>query len=138
MSSETDSTIYFIKPLIRSWRSCFKCRLYLPMYFIIWRNVVNNLASTFRQLELRFLGVKITEAYSESCQTSKMVLFVKIVNSLQCLTIFAKSFIFNVWQGWVYLWIALLPGKNLIFHTYRVVFDFMGLHQVSLFSHSDG
>ena len=40
-----------------------------------------------------------TEAYSEPCRTSKMGLFVKIVNSFQPFTISAKSFILDVRLG---------------------------------------
>ena len=36
------------------------------------------------------------EVYSEPCQTSKMETFVKIVNSLKPLIIFAKTSIFDV------------------------------------------
>ena len=38
------------------------------------------------------------KAYSELCQASKMKLFVKIVNYLQSLTIFAKSSILDISQ----------------------------------------
>ena len=43
-----------------------------------------------------------SEAYSEHCQTSNMELFAKIVNSFLSLTIFAKSSILDVWQGFEY------------------------------------
>ena len=42
------------------------------------------------------------EAYSEPFKASKMKLFVKIVNDFQSLTIFAKSSILDVWQGYEY------------------------------------
>ena len=35
----------------------------------------------------------------ESCQTSKMQLFAKIVKNEKAFTIFVKSSIFHVWQG---------------------------------------
>ena len=38
------------------------------------------------------------EAYSEPCQTLKMVFFAKIVNDCKSLTIF-KCFIWDAWQG---------------------------------------
>ena len=37
--------------------------------------------------------------YSEPCQTPKIELFVKIVSGWKLLTIFAKSFILDIWQG---------------------------------------
>ena len=36
---------------------------------------------------------------SESCQTSKMELFAKIVKNEKPFTIFIKTFIFDIWQG---------------------------------------
>ena len=42
--------------------------------------MLNNLMSMLRQLKLRSLAVEIGEAYSKTCQISKMVLFVKTVN----------------------------------------------------------
>ena len=39
-----------------------------------------------------------SEAYSELCQTSKMELFGKIVQIFQASSIFAKSFILDVWH----------------------------------------
>ena len=39
------------------------------------------------------------EAYPEPSKTSKMELFVKIVNDFYPLTIFAKSFILDIWLG---------------------------------------
>ena len=54
------------------------------------------------------------EAYSEHCQTSKMELFAKIVNSWKPLSIFAKSSILDVWQDSEYsseiLW-KRIPGR---------------------------
>ena len=40
--------------------------------------------------------LRATKVYSELSQTSKMELFVKIVNGVQSLNIFAKSFILQV------------------------------------------
>ena len=39
-----------------------------------------------------------SEAYPESCETSEMELFTKIVNGFSFLIIFTKSFIIDVWQ----------------------------------------
>ena len=39
-----------------------------------------------------------SEAYSEPCQTSKMEVFAKIVNSFSFFTIFAKFSILDIWQ----------------------------------------
>ena len=44
-----------------------------------------------------------SEVYSEPCQTSKMELFAKKVNSFVSLTSFAKRFIQDVWQGSKYI-----------------------------------
>ena len=43
-----------------------------------------------------------SEANSESCKTSKMELFVKIVKKGRPFTIFVKTSIFDVWQGFEY------------------------------------
>ena len=43
--------------------------------------------------------IRLAEAYSEPCQTSKMEHFAKIVNAFQLLTIFAKHSILYVWLG---------------------------------------
>ena len=40
----------------------------------------------------------ISKAYSEPCQTSKMGLFVKIVNDFMPLSIFAKFSVLYIWQ----------------------------------------
>ena len=39
-----------------------------------------------------------SEAYSKTCQISKMEVFAQIVNGFQFLTNFAKSSILDVWQ----------------------------------------
>ena len=39
------------------------------------------------------------EGYSKPNRTSKMERFTKIVNGLNPLTVFAKSFVLDVWQG---------------------------------------
>ena len=41
----------------------------------------------------------MSEAYSKPCETPKMGIFVKIINSFQPLTIFPKSSILDIWQG---------------------------------------
>ena len=50
-----------------------------------------------------FILSQMSEAYSESCQKSKMELFVKIVNGLKPLTVFKKSSILDAWQGSEYV-----------------------------------
>ena len=45
------------------------------------------------------MNLMLTEAYSEPCQTSKMELFEKKVNSFQPLTIFARILFLDVWLG---------------------------------------
>ena len=44
----------------------------------------------------------ITETYSEPSETSKMEVFVKIVDCIQPLTIFEKHFLLGVLQGYEY------------------------------------
>ena len=56
---------------------------------------LNNISAFYEQLILH----NSTEAYLEPCQTSKMEHFTKTVNSLKPLTIFANSYILDVWQG---------------------------------------
>ena len=48
------------------------------------------------------LAASYSEMFSEPCQTAKMELFVKIVNDLKPLTIFAKRSVFGVWQNCEY------------------------------------
>ena len=50
-------------------------------------------------------ATSIPEVYSEASQTSKIKLFVKIVNGFQPLTIFVKSSILNVWQASEYAFV---------------------------------
>ena len=53
------------------------------------------------------------EAYSKSCETSKMEPFLKIVNGFYLLTIFAKPSILGVWQGSEYAPTKLyIPGNE--------------------------
>ena len=49
-----------------------------------------------------FVIQKHKGAYSESCQTSKIGLFVKIIDDRRLLAIFAKSSIIDVFQGFEY------------------------------------
>ena len=44
------------------------------------------------------IALRGTEAYSELCQTFKMELFGQIVQVFQASSIFAKSFILDVWH----------------------------------------
>ena len=44
-------------------------------------------------------NVHKAEAHSQSCKTSKMKIFAKIVNGWKPLTIIAKGFILGAWQG---------------------------------------
>ena len=60
-----------------------------------------------------------SKVYPEPCQTSKMELFAKIINSFQPLTIILKSFILDVWHGYEYAstsggeyWVS----DNIFFH----------------------
>ena len=46
---------------------------------------------------------RIPDAYSENCQTSKMECLTKTVNSFYPLTISAKHFILDIWQGSAYV-----------------------------------
>ena len=42
---------YRMKRYIVSLENYFSCKLYLPIYYILFSNVINNFASTLRQLE---------------------------------------------------------------------------------------
>ena len=54
------------------------------------------------------------ETHSELNQTSKMDIFVKIVNGWKRLTIFAKSSILVVWlRFWIHLWVMLIFSMQL-------------------------
>ena len=46
------------------------------------------------------MSIENSEAYLEPCQTSKTDIFAKIINGFQSLTIFAKSSITDIWQGY--------------------------------------
>ena len=61
--------------------------------------ITRHFKETFHEINLFQVLVYCTEAYSESCQTSKMERFAKIVNSFKPLTIFAKCPILGDWQS---------------------------------------
>ena len=46
-----------------------------------------------------------SEVYSETCQTSKIERFAKIVHGFDPLTIFKKFSILDVWQGSEYVFV---------------------------------
>ena len=54
------------------------------------------------KLNLQKLLLKLLVEVLETNQTSKMELFVKIVNGIKSLTIFTKGFILDVWMGFKY------------------------------------
>ena len=56
--------------------------------------------------------VLILEVSSEPCQTSKMEFFVKIVNGLKPVVIFARKSILDIWQGSEYSfgWLYVIVG----------------------------
>ena len=47
--------------------------------------------------------LKLLVEVLETNQTSKMELFVKIVNGIKSLTIFTKAFILDIWMGFKYI-----------------------------------
>ena len=57
---------------------------------------------TSHYFEFSVSSLHLAEAYSEPSQTSKMELCVKLVNSLQPLTLFLKNSILDVWLGCEY------------------------------------
>ena len=59
----------------------------------LWRTAVKNTTLYL------FSKLLYTEAHQQPCQTSKMKVFANIVNVFKPLTIFAKTFILDVWQG---------------------------------------
>ena len=63
--------------------------------------MVVALTRKYKQTPRSYAGIRLTETYSEpcqTCQTSTMELFMKIVHGFESLTIFAKTFISDVWQ----------------------------------------
>ena len=70
-----------------------KCTYIAPL----WK--ISSISSIARQCDT-VSGVqwRLSEAYSEPCQTCKMECSTKIVNGFQPFTIFAKCSILGVWQ----------------------------------------
>ena len=61
--------------------------------------MVVALTRKYKQTPHSYAGIRLTETYSEPCQTyqtSTMELFMKIVHGFESLTIFAKTFISDV------------------------------------------
>ena len=75
----------------------------------------------------RVLSVENAKAYLEPCQISKTMLFAKTVGGFQSLTIFAKSSIFNVWQGSEY---ASTPQETVSSHNF-LFSDFYSVYYIS-------
>lgn len=84
---------------------------------------------TFNKIANRLIKVNvwrlILEAFLESCQTSRIGLFLrKQLNSWQLLTTFAKSFILDVWQclknAFVFLFYHIEK-----YHSHVIFFDFL-------------
>ena len=74
------------------------------------QNPVKHLRWGFFQKSLLDL-----EANSESCQTSKMDLFAKIIKSWNLFTIFAKTSNLDVWQGAEYASELASKVKDVLF-----------------------
>ena len=87
---------YFIKSHTASLENCFSSKLSSANLLYSPKPVTKNLASTVRQLELRYFGVEIAEAYSEPCQISKIGLFAKIINERLSVTIFPEGSVLDV------------------------------------------
>ena len=68
---------------------------------------------------------KNKETYSEPCQTSKMELYVKIVEGGRPLANFAKSFILDVWQGSEY-------ASRVPFYCHSITMKFSLIFELSL------
>ena len=76
-----------------------------------------------KNVTIEVLG-NIAEVYSESSQTCKIELYVKMVNSWKSLTIFAKNSILDVWLGSEYA--CLLKFWNVNFE--EKIFVLVDLH----------
>ena len=64
--------------------------------------MVVALTRKYKQTPHSYAGIRLSGSYSkhsQPCQTSTMKFFLKIVHDFESLTVFAKSSIFNVWQG---------------------------------------
>ena len=65
-------------------------------------------------------SIRGSEAYSKPCQSSKNELFAKIINSFQPFTIFEKTSILDIQQGFEYIWGSILrqlEAKNFTYST---------------------
>ena len=70
----------------------------LKIFKVKGKKVFNRLLK-LKMLNTQKLLLEVLVAFSEPGQTSKMELFVKIVNDVKLLTIFKKSSILDVWMG---------------------------------------
>ena len=100
------------------WRIKRTC-LYAGKYWSVETRILAYFADCERKLSfnLRFHLISMflhinwireymsAAAYSDTCQASKMKLFMKKVNCCQALAFFAKSFISDIWTG---VWTCLL------------------------------
>ena len=77
--------------------------------------------------------IYVTEVHSEPSQTSKMELFVKILNSLQPLTIFARAPIFDVRVDFEYVWVNILNRKNVCSNVFHAVLKNKAMHVNQVF-----
>ena len=68
----------------------------IKIYQVIGKNIYNQIAAKAKKVELREVFIKILVAFLETSETSKMQLFVKLVNRIKPLTIFTKGFILDV------------------------------------------
>ena len=74
---------------------CASCKIFQFIHVQTYCKTSKTFPYCFANLP-GILFHNISEEYSESCQTSKMELFAKILNGFQLLTIFAKSSILDV------------------------------------------
>ena len=68
---------------------------------LVFNDLVSEESFTKKLVSFYNLFSWMTKLYSETCQTSKMEIFPKLVNDLrfQPLTIFERFFNLDVWQG---------------------------------------
>ena len=124
-------------------KSCFSWKLSLSIIFSR-RMPTYVIVQTTKS---HSLGVEIAEAYLKLWQIYAKVLFLKIVDMFQSLTVIVKSFLLDVRRLWIRPWIALLLRKNLwlmitfsslsfesFFSVYRSVFCLYGFSTIFAFT----
>ena len=89
--------------------NCFEVRLAPSFWFFLVGYLLPLIFKLFLKWNIGNIGSH-SEAYSEPCQTFEMEVFTKLLNDVSFLTIFTKSSILDVWQGFEF---ASEPSNDL-------------------------